>query len=137
MATLGGDIVSLKVAHPDLGIIQFKPKANVDSTYMPGGVTVDDTDDGADTSGTPVFQATMQRASFSVDITWDKAFRGDLETILALQKSTKDGVMTAENIDGTIYKLTGKPVGSYNGNGKTSIITFKFAGDYRTFEKIQ
>ena len=133
----GGDIISLSVSHPDLGIISFRPKANVDSTYMPGGITVDDTDDGVDSSGEIIAVKTMQRAAFSVDITWDKANRGDLEAILALQRSTKAGVMTAGNIDGTIYKLTGVPVGSYSGNGKTSIITFKFAGDYRTFEKIQ
>ena len=133
----GGDIISLSITHPDLGIIPFRPKANVDSTYMPGGITTDDTDDGVDSSGDPIYQKTMQRASFGVDITWDKTVRGDLETLLALQRSTKPGVMTAGNIDGTIYKLTGFPVGSYSGNGKTSIITFKFAGDYRTFEKIQ
>lgn len=133
----GGDITFLTITHPDLGIRNLRPKANVDSTYMPGGITVDDTDDGVDSSGEAVYQKTMQRASIGVDITWDKTVRGDLEYILALQASTKPGVATMGNIDGTIYKLTGYPVGSYHGNGKTSIITFKFAGDYRTFEKIQ
>lgn len=133
----GGDITFLTLAHPDLGITAFKPKAGVDSTYMPGGITVDDTDDGVDSSGEMIAIKTMQRASMAVDITWDKAYRGDLESVLAHQRSSKPSVATWGNIDGTVYKLTGFPVGSYSGNGKTSVITFKFAGDYRTFEKIQ
>ena len=124
-----GDVKSIKCIHPTLGQFNFKAKANVDCTYMVGGLFNDDTDDGVDSSGQPMFSKTAQRSSFEIVINCGGRVIQDIQ---ALMSDSQDGVWAVEG-QNNVLRLTGQPVGAVSANFKTGVMTLKVAGDYNTF----
>jgi hypothetical protein len=74
-----------------------------------------------------VNKQTIMRDSFSATAAGSA---GDLtlENLQSLGGAINAGVWTFTNINGTVYKLTGWPVGQISANGMDSKIPFKIAG---------
>lgn len=124
----GGDITEITYNNPNLGAGVIYPKAAVDSTYDLGGVRLNDDVNMVDGAGRRIYQANVASPMFQVDISWDMGGSEELEILNALAADTAETTWTFTNINGVIYKLTGKPVGDLQGNGNTSNITLKIMG---------
>jgi hypothetical protein len=80
-----------------------------------------------DGSGAAIYQVNRVRWSFMVKCGWDFT-AGDLEALTNLAAATSETQFTFTNINGTIYKGTGKMVGDINGNGNSSTVDIKASG---------
>lgn len=128
MAFSGGDLEQLTCNHPVLGQFTFDPYGGEDSTYTLGGNVSDDDDSKASASGAMIDSMMTKRDSFSCVISGspgDKVY----ENLVSLRSHPKLGVWTATNINGTVYRITGKPVGDIAASGKDSKIEIKLAGE--------
>jgi len=67
------------------------------------------------------------RWSFAVKCGWDMT-REDLEALSNLAAATSETQFTFTNINGVIYKGTGKMVGDIQGNGNTATVDIKASG---------
>jgi hypothetical protein len=131
-----GDVVQFGCNHPTQGAVTFQPLAATDSMYDPGGPRNSDDANSVTSSGRPIFQKNMKKASFQTDVTWEMVNGQTLEIIAALQASSEDAAWWFRCINGVTYSLVGQPVGDVIGNGNTSKITLKIEGDYTTFYSI-
>lgn len=129
----GGDIIEITYSNAEVGNGVIRPKSAVDSTYDLGGIRSGDDANMTDTAGNRIYQMNMVSPMFQVDITWDMINRNDLEVLNDLASSAQETTWTFANINGTIYKLTGKPSGDLTGNGNTSNITLKVMGSGKMF----
>jgi hypothetical protein len=124
----GGDIIEVTYNHPTLGSGILFPKSDEDSTYDLGGFRSSDEDSGTDGSGAMIDTMTRKRWSLECTLSWDMNQREDLEKLVELAGDPVLTEWTWENINGTVYKAVGKPVGDLKGNGKSAQFPLKIAG---------
>ena len=127
----GGDILTITCNHPTLGSFTFSPKSGEDSTYQIGGIVSADDDGAIEATGEMLDKMTRMRPSFEVPLGWDMTNpnRQELEALSLLQSTPIKGDWTMPNINGTVYRLHGKPVGMPTGNGNEPSIKLKLQGD--------
>lgn len=125
--SVAGDLTGFERNHPDLGMYGYDPVAGEDSMYSDGGPVSDDDDSAITANGNMIDKMNAQRPSFTCTL---RCVPGDgvLESLRAEQASTKLGTYTATHINGTIYRIKGKPVGRLEMNGNTGRITVKIGG---------
>lgn len=123
----GGSIIEITYNNPEVGSGTFYPKESEDSTYDLGGIRTQDDANMIDGAGRAIYQMNKVRWSFAVKTAWDMDAL-DLEAMSALSASLRETTMTFTNINGTIYKGTGKLVGDIQGNGNTATVDFKASG---------
>ena len=123
----GGDIIEITYNNPDFGTGTFYPKSSEDSTYDLGGFRTSDDANMIDDSGAAIYQVNRVRWSFAVKCGWDMT-REDLEALSNLAAATSETQFTFTNINGVIYKGTGKMVGDIQGNGNTATVDIKASG---------
>lgn len=129
MSSIGGDISEVTWNHPTLGTGRFAPKSGEDSSYVLGGLTTDDDENGVDGQGQPIYTMTRQRPSFDVVVAWDMNNDLTLEKAQALAESPIETDWTITNAaSGVVYGMKGKPVGTLTGNGKNATFPLKVAG---------
>jgi hypothetical protein len=127
MAT-GGDIIEITFNHPSIGSGTLFPKAGEDSTYNTGGFRSADDDNMIDGAGNMIDKMNRTRWSFEALLSWDANIAQDLEKVVLLASDPVLADWTFTNINGTIYKGKGKPVGDVKGNGNASTFQLKVAG---------
>jgi len=123
----GGSLTDITCNHPTLGSFTFDPYGSEDSTYQLGAIMSDDDDTAITGKGVMVDKMTLQRASLSFTLAGSPG-DGTIENLQALQGDPVFGVWTGTNINGTVYKITGKPVGALTASGMDSKIPVKVAG---------
>lgn len=123
----GGDIIEITCSNSEVGSRTLYPKSSEDSTYDLGGLRTNDDDNMIDGGGNAIYQMNRKRWSFGVKCAFDMT-NGDLEYLTDLSASMVETTMTFANINGTIYKGTGKIVGEIQGNGNSSTVDIKAAG---------
>lgn len=128
MGAVGGDLTEITFNHPTIGQGSLFPKANEDSTLDPGGIRSNDDENAVDGGGNMIDQMNRKRASFECTIAWDDNVRGDLEKVRKLAGSAVPAQWTVTRIDGSVYRLTGKPVGDLKGNMNSATFPLKVAG---------
>lgn len=127
MAFSGGDLVEVICNHPTLGAFTFAPYGGEDSTYEFGNGIPDDDDSSIAANGQFIDKLSIQRDKHTFVLA-GSAGDGTLESLTALQKSLQLGNWTTTNINGTVYRITGKPVGRLSASGKDSKIEVMLAG---------
>lgn len=127
MAANGGDIIEITYNNPDIGTGAFYPKSSEDSTYDLGGYRTGDDANMIQGNGQAIYQVNRVRWSFAVKCGWDMTAE-DLEALSALSAALSETTFTFTNINGTIYKATGKMVGDVQGNGNTATVDIKASG---------
>jgi len=128
MAAIGGDITEVRYSHPTLGPGVFFAKAGETSTLDLGGVRSNDETSGIDGSGEPVFQLTNTRGSMEMVVSNDDKEREDLFKAIELAGSPIMADWTMLHSNGTIYGMSGKPVGDLNGDLMAATFTLKVSG---------
>lgn len=128
MATVGGDILEVRVSHPTLGDHVFYPKANEGNTFDPGGIRSDDDASRISGDGQPIWQMNRVRGSFEMVVADDMNEREDSLFAKELHGSPVDGTWTISLINGTIWGMVGRPVGDLNVDTNASTFTLKVAG---------
>ena len=120
-----GDVTEITVAHPTLGTRTFFPKAGEGNTFSIGGVMTADDVNSITTSGQMIYTSNRVAGFFSVLIEDDQNDREDAIFIQALAGSSVPGVWVLSLINGTIWKGSGKPVGSYETELNAGTMTLK------------
>ena len=128
MAAIGGDITEVRYSHPTLGSGVFFAKAGETSTLNPGGIRSNDEDQGMDGSGEPIYQLTRTRGYLEMVVSNDDKEHEDLFKAIALAGDPVSAEWTMTHINGTIYGMTGKPVGDLNGDLMAATFTLKVSG---------
>lgn len=123
-----GDLIEVTYNHPILGSGIFFPKSAEDSTYDLGGFRSNDDANMIDGSGEMIDQMNRVRWSLECTLAWDMNNREDLDKLVQLSSSPVLAEWTWENVNGTVYKGTGKPVGDLQGNANTGQFSLKVAG---------
>lgn len=124
----GGDVIEITFNHPTLGSGIIFPKSNEDSTYDLGGLRSNDDANGVDGGGNLIDEMTRVRWSLEATVAWDMNVKKDLELVTAMAGSAVPAVWTWENVNGIVYRATGKPVGDMAGNGKAATFPLKISG---------
>ena len=124
----GGILQELTCNHPNLGRFSFDPSGSEDCTVDEGGIVSNDDDTMSSASGAFVDSMTMQRDTLSCTI-MSSPGDGKYEALRSLSQSTVLGSWTATNINGTVYKITGKPVGRFTNSQLNSTVEVKLAGN--------
>lgn len=127
---LGGDLKIITAANQKLGkTFTFYPMANQDNTIILGGATVDDNEDGVAGGGAEnVWMMTYKIGSLTATCANDSAVRKDIENVKELVESGEESVFTCEMADGTIYKVSGMPVGVIEANTNAATFELKING---------
>lgn len=127
---LGGDLKVITASNDGIGkTFTFYPIANNDNTVVLGGPSIDDNEDGVAGGGTErIYVMTNKIGSITVTCTNDSAVRMDLENVRELVSSPTESVFTYELADGTVYKITGRPVGVIEANTNAATFELKVNG---------
>jgi hypothetical protein len=127
---IGGDTLEVNITHPVEGLVTFQAKAAEDTTYDLGGVRVADEDNGVTGSGTMISSLNRKRWKVPVLIAADMNTDLDVEKVNRIAASTLESTMTISNLNGSIYKGTGRVVGEIvlNTNKSTCPITLSGGG---------
>lgn len=127
MAYSGGDTPEITCNHPTLGMFSFEGYGGEDWTYNKSNKVADDDDAAIGANGTFIDKRTSTRDSVSGPVAGSP---GDntFENLVLLQSDTVLGVWTVANANGSVYKLTGKPVGQIAMSAMDSKIALKIAG---------
>ena len=124
----GGDILEISYNNDDVGSGVLFCKSAEDSNFQPGGIISTDDENMVATNGEMIDQMQRVRWNFETTLAWDMNVARTLETILALQRSTKQTAFTISHINGVVYEGFGKPVGVHVGNGNQATIPLKLQG---------
>lgn len=125
---VGGDILEVTYNHETLGSGTFFPKAEEDSTYDLGGFTSNDDAGGIDGGGNMIDKMTRKRPFFEVVLSWDMNTKQELEKLAALQASPIPADWDITHVNGSVYRMKGKPVGDVQGNPTEATTNLKVAG---------
>lgn len=125
---VGGDIIEVTYNHETLGSGTFFPKAAEDSTYDLGGFRANDDANMIDGGGNMIDQLNRVRPFFEVVLSWDRNIKQELEKLSSLAASPILADWDITHIDGSVYRLRGKPVGDVQGNANAATTTLKVAG---------
>lgn len=132
---IGGDILELVCKHPQLGEFRFEVKANETFNVDPGGYRSNDDSNAISGGGTMIDQINRVRPSMEGPVTVDPISGNEQENLPLLAASPVPGVWTLTHISGTVWKMTGKPVGDLVADTNTAQIPLKVAGS-KTIEKL-
>lgn len=125
---VGGDITELRVNHPALGTRVFGVKAAESNTYDPGGVRTDDDANSITTNGNPIFSMGFVRGELNVMIENDQNLNDDAQFMADLAKHPEMGEWQWTVINGTVWKMRGKPVGDIKPDIKAATLQIKISG---------
>ena len=131
MATVGGDIVEITYNHPVLGTGTFFPKAGEDNTYDIGGLRSGDDTNMITGAGEMIDTMSRVRPFFEAVVANDMNTRADLDKVRQLAESPIPSQWTISVVNGTVWGLSGKPVGDIQGNINQATFTLKVAGSDR------
>lgn len=132
MASIGGDFKEIKVSHPTLGDHIFLPKSNEGNTFDPGGVRTGDDANMITGSGEPIWSLNTVRAFFEVVVANDMNTRADAIFAAKLAGDNVDANWTLSHRNGTVWGLSGRPVGDINPDTNVATFTLKIAGSITT-----
>lgn len=126
----GGDILEITWNNPQVspGTGILFGKSNEDSTFDLGGFRSNDDDNMIDGGGNMIDQMNRIRPSFECTISYDMNIQTELDKLSQLASTPVQTDWTISHINGTVWKITGKPVGDLKGNGNNATIQFKIAG---------
>jgi hypothetical protein len=132
MPSVGGDILEVRVAHPTLGNHVFFPKSNEGNPFNPGGIRSGDDENMITATGDPMYQLNMTRGSFEVLVAEDMNQRMDSAFAVALAGDKADANYTVSLVNGTVWGMSGRPVGDIVVDTNQSTFTLKIAGGSAT-----
>lgn len=135
MSDVNGDIVDITFQHPTLGSGVLQAKANEDNSIDLGGFRVADDQNAITGQGTMLESVARSRASIECMVANDNSNREDLQKCVDIAGSPVPATWTFTFIGGSIYRITGKPVGDLAASINTGIFTLKVAGG--SMQKIQ
>jgi hypothetical protein len=124
----GGDITEITYNHPTLGSGVIFPKSNESSNYDVGGFRSADDANMVDGSGKIIDQKNRVRWSFEVPIAIEMVSANTMQELANLAASPVEANWTFTNINGSVFKGSGFPVGDLAGDGNTSMMTLKVSG---------
>jgi len=128
MASNGGDILEVRYSNPDLGDGVFYPKANEGNTLDLGGYRTGDDANMISGDGQPIYQTNLQRGFFEMVVANDMNERNDAFVASQLAASSKETNWTISHINGTVWGVTGKPVGDIQPDTNAATFTLKVSG---------
>jgi hypothetical protein len=123
----GGDVTNVVVNHQTLGMTSYSPKGGEDCMIAQGGPVANDDDNAITSKGEPIDQLNFQRGSITVTLACSPG-DGVLASLQAHQSSPIKGVWQVTNINGSVHRIVGKPVGRLEANANTSTIQVKISG---------
>lgn len=121
----GGDINDFVFQHPSLGEKRLSPKSNEDFTIDYGGFRNNDDANQVTGAGEPIYQTNRVRSSIEGVFAMNDE---DFKFLLLLTQDAQESTITVTHINGTIWKLKGKPVGDLQFSTNTSTMTLKVSG---------
>ena len=124
----GGILTDIKWENADLGSGNFYAMSNTDSMYDLGGIRINDDANAVDASGTMVVQKNPVLAYLSWEMSNDMLVSTENEVVNNLIGSSSPTKITATNINGAVYVITGWFVGDVAANGNTSRMPVKIQG---------
>lgn len=127
MATVGGDILELRVKHPELGEHSFFPKSNEGNTFDFGGVRTNDDANQITGSREMIVQKNVVRGMLEVVVANDMNTREDATFAAALAESSTPGNYVLSMINGTIWGFDGHVVGDIQPDLNAATFTLKLA----------
>jgi hypothetical protein len=125
---VGGDVIEITYNNPNVGSGVFFAVSSADSEIDLGGFRNNESKEGITGSGDAIWQMTNRRWSFSVDVANDMNTRQDLENLVALAEDLDETQITIQWINGITYGGSGKPVGDYKLNAKSSVFKLNWEG---------
>lgn len=128
----GGDILEIRYSHSIIGDGVFYAKANEGNTLDPGGYRTSDDASLIDGARQPIWQTNLQRAHIEVLCVNDMNVRNDIDVARQLTSSTIEADFTVSMINGTVWGITGKPVGEIQADTNAATFTLKIAGGTMT-----
>lgn len=132
MASTGGDILEVRYTHPSLGDGVFYPKSNEGNTLDPGGFRSADDANMISGDGQMIDTINRVRASFEIVLANDMNGRNDAVVATQLAASSELTDFTVSMINGTVWGITGKPVGDIQPDTNAATFTIKIAGSAAT-----
>lgn len=123
-----GDITEVRYNHPTLGSGIFFPKANEGNVFDPGGLRNNDDTSMVAGNGSVMFQKNRIAGSFTVLIENDSVSRKDYAKVQALQASSASADYTITHVNGSVWKVTGQPVGAIEVDVNAGTFTLKVVG---------
>lgn len=123
-----GDISEVRYNHPTLGSGIFFPKANEGNVFDPGGLRNNDDTSMVAGNGNVMFQKNRIAASFTVLIENDSVSRKDYAKVQALQASSANADFTITHVNGSVWKVTGQPVGAIEVDVNAGTFSLKVVG---------
>jgi len=132
---IGGDITEIKWSHPTLGSGKWYPKAGEDSTFDMGGFRSADDTSMIDGGGNMIDQINRVRPSLEVTIANNLNYtknQREYQNAIDLAKNAVLGEYIITHISGSVFKLTGKPVGDIQFNANAGTFTVKLSGNSMT-----
>lgn len=124
----GGILTEIKWENPEVGSGNFYAMSNTDSMYDLGGVRINDDANAVDASGTMVVQKNPVLGYLSWEMSNDMVVSRENEVVNQLINSMSPTKITATNINGAVYVITGYFVGDIAANGNTSRMPVKIQG---------
>lgn len=132
MASVGGDILEVRFTHPTLGSGVFYPKANEGNTMDAGGFRASDDASMISGDGQMIDTINRVRSSFEILLANDQNGRNDAIVAGELSASSVLADWTISMINGTVWGMTGKPVGDIQPDTNAATFTLKIAGSVAT-----
>lgn len=131
MSAIGGDIIEIRVSHPELGDYVFFPKSGEAFTLDTGGFMTNDDDNGIAGDGSIIATKTRKRWSVEGVVRWDMNLSNDLVFYRALEESTIEADYTMSAVNKTVWGGKGFPVGGNSGDMGAATFTLKVSGGGR------
>lgn len=123
-----GDILEITFNNPDVGQGVFFPKAGEGNTYDLGGFRNSDDANGIAGNGEIIVTKNQVRGFFEAVVANDMNGRRDAENMAKLAASTKLTSWTFTVINGSVFGVSGVPVGDIAPDVNAGTFTIKVAG---------
>jgi len=128
MASTGGDILEMRYNHPTLGQGVFYPKSNEGNTFDLGGFRNADDQNMISGDAEPIYQMNRVRSTVEIVVANDMNERNDLQLAIDLASSPIAAEWAISHVNGTVWGMTGKPVGDLQSDVNAATFTLKIGG---------
>lgn len=128
MSSVGGDILTVKLAHPTLGSVTFFAKANEDGAFDLGGLRTNDDTSMIDGAGNVIKQMNRVRWKVEMTVAWDMNVREDITKLVAFAGNPIDSDCIISHSNGSVWKGYGSPVGDISGNTNNATFPVVLSG---------
>lgn len=128
MAFVGGNITELIIDHEDVGTVVLKIKASEDNTYDLGGIRGNDDQSMITGSGESIRSLNQSQWRVKVTVAWDMNTALEMQKIIQLAGSTKEGTCTVSHINNSTYRGQGSPVGALEANVNNATFSLTIGG---------